>query len=169
MLLICDCHSAPPSASLILKFLEICSAQRIDGKLQIAPTCSVLQMFLLLGLCLTQARACDAGNMLFQVEALLESLSDAGTAVDLATQSAFKELRTRTLKQQREAFATQAGKGSAQKKIAWEDVSRRSCSVPPCVLSANAVDVIPIIFLPCAGRCKEQCRQRIVSATRCNY
>ena len=74
-------------------------------------------MFLLLGLCLTQARACDAGNMLFQVEALLESLSDAGTAVDLATQSAFKELRTRTLKQQREAFATQAGKGSAQKRL----------------------------------------------------
>lgn len=64
--------------------------------------------------------------MLFQVEALLESLSEAGTAVDLATQAAFKDLRTRTLKQQREAFATQAGTGSAQKKIAWEDVRPRN-------------------------------------------
>jgi|EP01043_Picozoa_sp_COSAG02_P046947 hypothetical protein len=66
--------------------------------------------------------------MLFQIEALLDSLSEAGTAVDLATQAAFKDLRTRTLKQQREAFATQAGKGSAQKKIAWEDVRPRNTS-----------------------------------------
>lgn len=67
--------------------------------------------------------------MLFQVEALLESLSEAGTAVDLATQAAFKDLRTRTLQQQREAFATQAGKGSAQKKIAWQDVRARNAAV----------------------------------------
>lgn len=64
--------------------------------------------------------------MLFQVEALLENLSDAGTAVDLATQAAFKDLRSRTLKQKREAFATQAGKGNAQKKIAWQDVRTHS-------------------------------------------
>ena len=59
--------------------------------------------------------------MLFRVEALLESLSEAGTAVDLATQAAFKDLRTRTLKQQQEAFAAKAGKPT--KKIEWGDVS----------------------------------------------
>ena len=68
--------------------------------------------------------------MLFQVEALLESLSEAGTAVDLATQAAFKNLRTTTLKKQQEAFATQAGKGRpAQPKIAWSDVSRLATHV----------------------------------------
>ena len=59
--------------------------------------------------------------MLFRVEALLESLSEAGTAVDLATQAAFKDLRTRTLKQQQEAFAAKAGKPT--KKIEWGAVS----------------------------------------------
>jgi hypothetical protein len=76
--------------------------------------------------CFALSKYVLAGNMLFQVEALLESLSEAGTAVDLATQAAFKDLRTRTLKQQREAFATQAGTVSAQKKIAWEDVRPRN-------------------------------------------
>ena len=81
--------------------------------------------------------------MLFQVEALLESLSEAGTAVDLATQAAFKDLRTRTLKQQREAFSTQAGKGSGQKKIAWDDVRARIVvdSHPTAHLRARSVDV----------------------------
>jgi hypothetical protein len=87
--------------------------------------------------------------MLFQVEALLQSLKEAGTAVDLATQAAFENLRTRTLKQQQEAFAAQAGKGSAQKKIAWQDVS--TCPVLPlhCLsLSLSCHFATALVCLP---------------------
>jgi hypothetical protein len=42
--------------------------------------------------------------MLIRVEALLESLAQAGSSVDLATQQAFAQLRSRTLKQEQVAF-----------------------------------------------------------------
>ena len=51
----------------------------------------------------------NAGNMLIRVEALLESLAEAGSSVDIATKQAFKDLRNKTLKQQQQAFVAKQG------------------------------------------------------------
>jgi hypothetical protein len=50
--------------------------------------------------------------MLLRVEALLDSLADAGSSVNLATQQAFKDLRSKTLRHEREAFVAKATGGA---------------------------------------------------------
>ena len=54
------------------------------------------------------------GNMLIRVEALLESLTEAGSSVDLPTKQAFKDLRNKTLKQEQQVFVTKKGGESSQ-------------------------------------------------------
>ena len=62
--------SAPPSSGLIRRFLQQCRAVAVEG------------------------------GMLFRLEALLESLAEGGSTVDVATQQEFKSLRMATMKRE---------------------------------------------------------------------
>ena len=74
--------SAPPSSGLIRRFLQQCRAVAVEG------------------------------GMLFRLEALLESLAEGGSTVDVATQQEFKSLRMATMK--REQVRIQGGTAASE-------------------------------------------------------